>query len=481
MDFYEHQERARKQTVRLIVLYALAVLGIVVLVYLAVTLLVVFAHYRDRAGVEPTKAAPDLWEPRLLLWIVGGTVLLVGAATLLKISELGAGGDVVAKALGGRRLDPSARNDTERKVLNVVEEMSIASGVPVLDVYLLDNESRINAFAAGFKPEHAVIGITRGAAELLSRDELQGVVAHEFSHILNGDMRLNIRLIGILHGILVIGLLGGMLTRAAFYAGGSSQRRGGGAIAMFALGASLFVIGYVGVFFGRLIKAAVSRQREFLADASAVDFTRQPDGIGGALKKIGGSSGAARLKSPKAPTCTSARAFARSGARSPHTRLWRSGSAGSSRAGTGSFPRSCRPAACASRSVRRRAPGPPFPGPSPFRAPRVWPPRWALSSPRAPWRRWAAPRRRTSTTPANSSIASRTGSRRRHTSRREPAPWRTRCCSIPMRPSARGSSSGWRDAATWRAGPASWRRSSRGAARRPASRCSIWRPRPCAS
>jgi len=299
MNFYEHQEHARKQTVRLIVLYALAVLGIVVLVYLAVTLLVVFTHYRDRAGLESTTAAPNLWEPRLLLWIAGGTVLLVGAASLLKISELGAGGDVVAKALGGRRLDPSARNDTERKVLNVVEEMSIASGVPVPDVYLLDNESRINAFAAGFKPEHAVIGITRGTAELLSRDELQGVVAHEFSHILNGDMRLNIRLIGILHGILVIGLLGGMLTRVAFYTGGSS-RRGGGAIPMFALGASLFVIGYVGVFFGRLIKAAVSRQREFLADASAVDFTRHPDGIGGALKKIGGSSGAARLRSPKA-------------------------------------------------------------------------------------------------------------------------------------------------------------------------------------
>jgi len=293
MDFFEHQEQARKATGRLVLLYGLAVCGIIALVYVAVTVLVVFSQQDDPG------AQPDFWSPRLLLWVGGGTIVLVGAASLLKISELAAGGDVVAKALGGRLLNRSTRDETERRVLNVVEEMSIASGVPVPAVYLLDRESRINAFAAGHKPEHAVVGLTRGAAETLSRDELQGVVAHEFSHVLNGDMRLNVRLIGILHGILVIGLLGSMLMRAAFY-GGRSSRRGGGAAGLAALGVSLFVIGYVGVFFGRLIKAAVSRQREFLADASAVDFTRQPEGIAGALRKIGGSVGAARLKSPKA-------------------------------------------------------------------------------------------------------------------------------------------------------------------------------------
>ena len=294
MDFFDHQERARKQTGRLVILYGLAVVGIIALVYVAVTMLVVFAGARN----DPA-APPDFWSLDLLLWIGGGTILVVGLTSLAKISELSAGGSVVAEALGGRPLNAGTRDETERKVLNVVEEMSIASGVPVPAVYFLDRESRINAFAAGHKPEHAVVGITRGAAETLSRDELQGVVAHEFSHILNGDMRLNIRLIGILHGILVIGLLGSMLARAAFY-GGRSTRRGGGAGGMMALGFALFLIGYVGVFFGRLIKAAVSRQREFLADASAVDFTRNPDGIAGALQKIGGSSGAARLRSPKA-------------------------------------------------------------------------------------------------------------------------------------------------------------------------------------
>ena len=294
MDFFEYQERARKRTGQLVVLYGLAVLGIIALVYVAVVGLLVFAASRD-----PDAAQRDFWAPELLLWIGGGTLALVGITSLIKISELASGGGVVAKALGGRLLNLGTRDKTERKVLNVVEEMSIASGVPVPAVYLLDRESGINAFAAGHKPEHAVIGITRGAAELLSRDELQGVVAHEFSHILNGDMRLNIRLISILHGILVIGLLGGTLMRIAFYSGRSS-RRGGGAGGIIALGAALFVIGYIGVFFGRLIKAAVSRQREFLADASAVDFTRNPDGLSGALQKIGGSAGHARLRSPKA-------------------------------------------------------------------------------------------------------------------------------------------------------------------------------------
>jgi Zn-dependent protease with chaperone function len=295
MDFFEHQERARKRTRQLVVLYGLAVLGIIALVYVAVVVLLVFTASR-----EPGAAPREFWSPELLLWIGGGTLLLVGTASLIKIGELASGGGVVAKALGGRLLNLGTHDETERKVLNVVEEMSIASGVPVPAVYLLDRERGINAFAAGHKPEHAVIGISRGAAELLSRDELQGVVAHEFSHVLNGDMRLNIRLIGILHGILVIGLLGGMLMRIAFYGGGRSSRRGGGAGGMIALGAALFVIGYVGVFFGRLIKAAVSRQREFLADASAVDFTRNPDGIAGALRKIGGLSGHAYLRSPKA-------------------------------------------------------------------------------------------------------------------------------------------------------------------------------------
>src|SRR5690606_23091198 len=171
-------------------------------------------------------------------------------------------------------------------LLNVVEEMAIASGTPVPPVYLME-ESAINAFAAGFAPGDAVIGITRGAIETLSRDELQGVIAHEFSHILHGDMRLNIRLIGILHGIMVLGIMGYYLLRST----GLSSRRNNNGANLALLGIGLIVIGYAGTFFGNLIKAAVSRQREFLADASAVQYTRNPAGIADALKRIGGGQG----------------------------------------------------------------------------------------------------------------------------------------------------------------------------------------------
>jgi hypothetical protein len=158
--------------------------------------------------------------------------------------------------------------------------MAIASGTPVPPVYILE-EKGINAFAAGYAPEDAVIGITRGAIEVLTRDQLQGVIAHEFSHILHGDMRINIRLIAILHGILVLGIIGYHVLR-----GSSRGRRSKESGGMVALGLGLVIVGYVGTFFGNLIKAAISRQREYLADASAVQFTRNPEGIGGALMQI---------------------------------------------------------------------------------------------------------------------------------------------------------------------------------------------------
>jgi len=176
--------------------------------------------------------------------------------------------------------------------------MSIASGIPAPPVYLLPDES-INAFAAGYTVDDAVVGITKGCAQLLNRDELQGVVAHEFSHILNGDMRLNIRLIGLLHGILLLSTIGYILMRSMRFSGRRSGKNNGGA-AILLFGLALLVLGYIGVFFGRLIKAAVSRQREFLADASAVQFTRNPLGIGGALKKIGGYSFGSKIDSPQA-------------------------------------------------------------------------------------------------------------------------------------------------------------------------------------
>ena len=180
----------------------------------------------------------------------------------------------------------------ERKVLNVVEEMALASGLPVPPVFMMDREQGINAFAAGYQPEDAVIGVTRGCVENLSRDELQGVIAHEFSHILNGDMRLNIRLIGIVHGILLVGLIGYYTLRIAAASGSrrSSNDKGGGGLPILGLGLGLMAIGFIGTLIGNLIKAAVSRQREFLADASAVQFTRDPNGIAGASKKSGDST-----------------------------------------------------------------------------------------------------------------------------------------------------------------------------------------------
>jgi Zn-dependent protease with chaperone function len=232
-------------------------------------------------------------------------VLLIGIVVALKRAELRQGGQVIAKALGGTRLDHQIADPKQRMLLNVGEEMAIAAGVPVPPVYLMP-EAGINAFAAGYAPADAVIGITEGCLQQLNRDQLQGVVAHEFSHILNGDMRMNIRLIALLQGILFIGHAGYYLLRSAGRSStaisiGSSRSKNNNGGGIFALALGLMVLGYLGSFFGNLIKAAVSRQREFLADASAVQFTRNPQGIAGALKAIGavGSRGS-RVKHPNA-------------------------------------------------------------------------------------------------------------------------------------------------------------------------------------
>ncbi len=291
MDFFEHQERARRKTGLLVVYFVVAVALIIVAVYLAV---VAVLFYGEGGGT--------LWVPELFVVISAGTLAIVAIGSLVKIVELSGGGAVVARALGGRPVAPNTRDLRERVLLNVVEEMAIASGTPVPPVFLMDGERAINAFAAGTTPQNAVIGVTRGTVDTLSRDELQGVIAHEFSHILNGDMRLNIRLIGLLSGILVIAMIGYVLMRTANWSSGlarsSDDRKGGNPLPV--LGFCLYVIGYIGVFFGHLIKSAVSRQREFLADASAVQFTRLPDGIAGALKKIGGLSAGSRLRAPQA-------------------------------------------------------------------------------------------------------------------------------------------------------------------------------------
>ncbi len=307
-SFFQYQEQARRTTGRLVILFIMAVAGIVAATYVAVVAIWTWMEYQSSRG-DTAAGGPALreaiWEPRVLAVVLGGVLLVVGVATLYRLIQLRSGGAAVAESLGGRLIDPSQATGDDRKVLNVVEEMAIASGIPVPPVYLLDEEG-INAFAAGYTPDDAVVAVTRGCVKYLSRDELQGVIAHEFSHIFNGDMRLNIRMIGLVYGILAIGLVGWGLIRASLVSGRSrhsySSRRnqGGGAIYLLVLGAALLVIGYVGTFFGNLIKAAVSRQREHLADASAVQYTRNPAGIGGALKKIGGFVRGSRIEHPDA-------------------------------------------------------------------------------------------------------------------------------------------------------------------------------------
>lgn len=292
MDFFQSQEDARRRTRWLMWLFALSVAAIIALLYIIAGLI---------SG----------WEGGLIDWPLLGIVAasaggVIGLGSGFKTMQLAGGGAVVARDLGGRAISPDTTQPDERRLLNVVEEMALASGVPVPAVWIMDAEEGINAFAAGHTPSDAVIGVTRGCLRAMSRDELQGVIAHEFSHILNGDMRLNLRLIGVVHGLLVIAIIGRIVLRLA------AEMRGGGRssssdnkgmdprLALLLAGAGLLVAGSIGVFFGKLIKAAIARQREYLADAAAVQFTRNPDSIGGALLKIGGYTYGSELKTPRA-------------------------------------------------------------------------------------------------------------------------------------------------------------------------------------
>jgi Zn-dependent protease with chaperone function len=281
MNFFEHQEQARRQSRWLIVLFILAVLIIIVVIDIA--MLVAFGaldpeQQQTLFSLQTLKSnAPTLLGGALLT----ASVILV--ASLFKTMSLRSGGGKVARDLGGTLVEADARDPLRRRLYNVVEEIALASGVPVPEIYVLDQESGINAFAAGFTPADAAVAVTRGALEKLSRHELQGVIAHEFSHIFNGDMRLNIRLMGALFGILMLSLIGRRVLHGSYFMG-RSKNSNGGAIMLVAV--AVMLVGYIGLFFGRWIKSAVSRQREYLADASAVQFTRDPDGITGALKKI---------------------------------------------------------------------------------------------------------------------------------------------------------------------------------------------------
>jgi Zn-dependent protease with chaperone function len=268
-NFFEQQDHARRESRKLLILFGLAVTAIVVVVNIT---LAVAWQYAMR-GHGPVRYPQGFFVITTL-----GVLLFIGLGTLYQIFQLRDGGDAVAEMAGGRLVSPDSTDLHERRLLNVVEEMALASGIACPNVYILDEEDGINAFAAGFQQNQAVVAVTRGTLERLNRDELQGVVGHEFSHILNGDMRMNIQLIGVLFGIQMLALFGRELFEwGARFSGGSRSKDDKGpslGMIMLVVGIVLFVVGYVGIFFGRLIQSAISRQREFLADASAVQFTR---------------------------------------------------------------------------------------------------------------------------------------------------------------------------------------------------------------
>jgi Zn-dependent protease with chaperone function len=295
MDFFEQQDVARRKTGWLVLLYALAVVGIILTIYLVIALLIGANTHRAHFREPGYATMRSLWNPELFLWVGLGTVAVISLGSLVKIAELSSGGEAVALMLGGRLVQRPTEDPAEQRLLNVVEEMALASGLPVPPVYVLEHESSINAFAAGLRADNAVVAVSRGCLRYLTRDELQGVLGHEFSHILNGDMRLNLRLVGVLNGILLLAILGYYMLRFGGSVSSDSDKKGGG-VPLALIGLCLLVIGYIGVLFGKIIKSSVSRQREFLADASSVQFTRNPSGIAGALRKIGGLSEGSRIK-----------------------------------------------------------------------------------------------------------------------------------------------------------------------------------------
>lgn len=298
MDFYQAQDDAHRKTKWLGVAFLLSVLTVMLLVGALITALFI-------NNTELTEQGFPLELFLTSAGITGGAMIL---PFLFKFMELSRGGSVIAEDLGGRLIDSTPSNFHEQRLLNVVEEMALASGVAVPMVYVMDHENSINAFAAGTEPNNAAIGVTRGCLERLTREELQGVIAHEFSHILNGDMNMNMKMVSWVFGLMAVSMVGQMLFRSLSYGrhhhhrGSSDNNREGSGLmmALLALGIGLMVIGSIGMFFGRLLQAAISRQREYLADASAVQFTRNPDTIAGALEKIGGLREGSRITAPKA-------------------------------------------------------------------------------------------------------------------------------------------------------------------------------------
>ncbi|MFT5530710.1 MAG: Zn-dependent protease with chaperone function [Candidatus Poriferisodalaceae bacterium] len=275
MDFQGHQDDAKQKTGRLVAYFVAGMIAIIAIVSLLIGGLL-FSNSGEVQILEALAVSTPL------------TIIAVGGASLVKSSQIrSGGGSYIATSMGGRQIDFNTLDPAERQLANVVEEMAIASGMPVPEVFILDEEPGINAFAAGWTADNAAIGVTRGALDNFTRRELQGVIAHEFSHIANGDTRVKTRIIGWVFGISILTVLGRILLEIMFWRPRSRNSKDNSTQAIALLGFGLLIIGAVGTFFARMIQAAVSRQREFLADASAVQYTRDPSSIGEALIKIG--------------------------------------------------------------------------------------------------------------------------------------------------------------------------------------------------
>ena len=298
MDFFERQHQAKKKTGYLVFLFCVSVLLISLLNHLLVATVLGASSVREENMEFRTTAYTD---PAVAVLVFMGTFAVIGLAGLFRRVQLSGGGSSIAAMMGGRLVNMATTDLDERKLMNVVEEMAIASSVALPEVYVMEGEEAINAFAAGYTLDDAVIGVTEGCMRKLSRDELQGVIAHEFSHILNQDMKLNLRLVAVVFGLIALAVIGRVLLRIGFYSSHGRSRRssenggGGGALAIGIIGLGLMATSGLGIFMSNLIKSAVSRQREYLADSSAVQFTRNPEGLAGALKKIGALSGGSRL------------------------------------------------------------------------------------------------------------------------------------------------------------------------------------------
>ena len=295
MDFFARQAATRRRSRWMVFLFLVAVAAIVVAIDLVVVTAVAIMSVQDDGGLL---ASPDMSLSRYPLVVLFTTVAVlgtIGISSLVRTVSLAAGGGKVAEQLGGTRVGADSTDPLKQRLRNVVEEMAIASGVPVPQVYVLEREAGINAFAAGYSPANAAIAVTRGALVNLDRDELQGVIAHEFSHVLNGDMRLSTRLIGLLFGLTVIAMIARTILRFAPRSSGSGRKGAGGVAIIVVAALIVLALGWIGLFFGRLIQAAVSRHRESLADASAVQFTRDPQGLRNALVKIGALGAGSRF------------------------------------------------------------------------------------------------------------------------------------------------------------------------------------------